>query len=153
MPGVREVHNVSLVDLAGRSELSLHVKLPGTMTLAEAHEVAEHVEEAIRAAVPSLDGVQTHLEPIGGLSEGREVQDARDAAAVERIVRELTGSRPRALRFMRTDAGLVAFLTLGLDGGTSLDVAHTRASEIEARLRLEAPEIADVIVHTEPGAA
>jgi cation diffusion facilitator family transporter len=153
VPGVREVHNVSLVDLAGRSELSLHVKLPGTMTLAEAHDVAEHVEEAIRAAVPSLDGVQTHLEPISGPSEGREVRDARDAAAVERIVRELTGSRPRALRFMRTDAGLVAFLTLGLDGGTSLDVAHTQASEIEARLRLEAPEIADVIVHTEPGAA
>ena len=65
-------------------------------------------------------------------------------------MRELTGSRPRALRFLRTDAGLVAFLTLGLDGGTSLDDAHTRASEIEARIRLEAPEIADVIVHTEP---
>jgi cation diffusion facilitator family transporter len=148
VPGVREIHNVSLVDVAGREELSLHVKLPGDMTLAEAHDVAEQVEEAIRRAVPSLDAVQTHLEPLGGSSEGREVSG--DAAVVERIVRELTGAPPRELRFVRTGSGLVAFLTLGLDGGTSLDVAHARASEIEARLRTVAPEIDDVVVHTEP---
>ena len=75
-----------------------------------------------------------------------------DAAAVERIVSDVTGSRPRELRFLRTDAGLVAYLTLGLDGATSLDDAHARASEIEARIRVEAPEIADVVVHTEPAA-
>jgi divalent metal cation (Fe/Co/Zn/Cd) transporter len=57
---------------------------------------------------------------------------------------------PRALRFLDTDEGLVAFLTLGLDPGTTLDEAHRRASEIEERIRRERPEIADVIVHTEP---
>ena len=150
VPGVREIHNVSFVEVGGRNELSLHVKLPGEMSLAEAHDVAEHVEAAIRDAVPSLDAVQTHLEPLGGASAGREV--AGDAAVVERIVREVTGGPPLELRFVRTDAGLVAFLTLGLDGGTSLDAAHARASEIESRVRTVAPEIDDVVVHTEPAA-
>ena len=45
---------------------------------------------------------------------------------------------------------LLAFLTLCLDPGTSLAEAHARASEIEERIRGERPEIADVIVHTEP---
>ena len=54
------------------------------------------------------------------------------------------------MRFLRTDSGLVAFLTLGLDATTRLDEAHARASEIEERIRLERPDIADVIVHTEP---
>jgi divalent metal cation (Fe/Co/Zn/Cd) transporter len=44
----------------------------------------------------------------------------------------------------------VAFLTLGLDGESSLGEAHARASQIEERIRLERPDIADVIVHTEP---
>ena len=35
-------------------------------------------------------------------------------------------------------------------GGTPLADAHARASEIEERIRSERPEIADVIVHTEP---
>jgi len=148
VPAVREIHNVSLVELDGRTELSLHVKLPGDMTLADAHDAAEQLEEAIRAAAPEVDAVQTHLEPLAQVSEGTEVSG--NAPAVERIVREATGVAPRELRFLRTDAGLVAFLTLGLDAGSTLDNAHTQASEIEARIRVEAPEIADVVVHTEP---
>ena len=148
VPAVREIHNVTLVEVDGRNELSLHVKLPGGMTLAEAHDVAEHLESAIRAAVPTIDVVQTHLEPLTEPSEGEEV--AGDERVVQRIVLEETGTAPREVRFLLTDAGLVAFVTLGLDADTSLDAAHTHASEIEARLREEAPEIADVVVHTEP---
>ncbi len=148
VPGVREIHNIVLVELDGRRELSLHLKLPGSVTLDAAHETAERLEAAIRAAVPEVDAVQTHLEPLAEPTPGREVPG--DTAAVERVVLEATGSRPRALRFLRTDAGLVAFLTLGLDGRSTLDAAHARASEIEERIRIEAPEIAEVIVHTEP---
>jgi divalent metal cation (Fe/Co/Zn/Cd) transporter len=82
---------------------------------------------------------------------GREAQDT-DAAAecVRRIVADTTGGPPRALRFVHTDDGLVAFLTLALDPAAALADAHARASEIEERVRRERPEIADVIVHTEP---
>jgi divalent metal cation (Fe/Co/Zn/Cd) transporter len=50
----------------------------------------------------------------------------------------------------RQTTALVALVTLGLDPGTALADAHRRASEIEERIRRERPEIADVIVHTEP---
>jgi divalent metal cation (Fe/Co/Zn/Cd) transporter len=69
---------------------------------------------------------------------------------VTRIVREVTGRPPRQLRFLYTDEGLLAHLTLALDPGTPLADAHARASEVEERLRLERPDISDVIVHTEP---
>ena len=145
---VREVHNLALVDVNGRKELSLHVKLPGELSLDNAHDVAEELEAAICAAVPEIAGVQTHLEPLTETREAREV-DA-DTAVVTRVVREATGADPRELRFLRTDDGLVAFLTLGIDGTSRLDEAHARASEIEERIRRERPDIADVIVHTEP---
>src|SRR5581483_10158123 len=139
VPRVREVHNITLLDVGGRTELSLHVK----------HQVAEQLEAAIRVAVPEISGVQTHLEPLTEEGSGREV-DADGAAVVRRIVRETTGVEPRELRFLRTEGGLVAFLTLGLDGRSTLDEAHARASTIEERIRRERPDIADVIVHTEP---
>jgi divalent metal cation (Fe/Co/Zn/Cd) transporter len=146
---VREVHNISLVEVDGRTELSLHVKLPGDLPLDEAHDIAEELEKAICTAVPEIAGVQTHLEPLAELSSAREVEES-GAALVARVVRDATGSEPRTLRFLRTDAGLVAFLTLGLDGTSRLQDAHARASEIEERIRREWPDIADVIVHTEP---
>jgi cation diffusion facilitator family transporter len=151
IPSVREVHNVGVLVDGGRTEVALHLKLPGELLLDEAHDVAEQVERAIRDAVPAVDAVQTHLEP---LSEATRVHKAEnveaDAELVRRIVREALGREPRELRFLQTDDGLVAFLTLGLDPSGSLADAHTRASEVEAQIRRERPEIADVIVHTEP---
>ena len=146
VPGVREIHNLSLVTLDGATDLSLHVKLPGELTLEEAHEVAEEVERAICAAVPEIRKVQTHLEPLKEASPAVELE----AGEVERIVREVAGASPRAVRVLRTADGLVAFLTIGVDPESTLALAHARASAVEKRLRAEYPEIADVIVHTEP---
>jgi cation diffusion facilitator family transporter len=151
VPRVREVHNVSVLVVGGRTEVSLHLKLPGELTLEEAHDVANQVETAIDAAVSEVDSVQTHLEPLAEAGEGRRMaDDTAERDVVLGIVRELTGEEPRELRFLRTDEGLLAYLTLGLDAGSPLAEAHARASEIEERIRRARPDIADVIVHTEP---
>jgi divalent metal cation (Fe/Co/Zn/Cd) transporter len=151
VPGVREVHNVSVLDVGARTEVSLHLKLPGELTLEEAHEAATQVERAIMAAVPEVDAVQTHLEPLAEAAEGRRIaDDSAEREVVLRIVREVTGQEPRELRFVHTDEGLLAYLTLGLEPASPLADAHARASEIEERIRRARPDIADVIVHTEP---
>jgi divalent metal cation (Fe/Co/Zn/Cd) transporter len=148
VPDVREIHNLNLVTADTGTSLSLHLKLPGELTLEEAHEVATEVERAIVEAVPEIGAVQTHIEPLADASVGRYVEE--DPSVIERIVREATGSPPRELRFLHTDEGLVAFLTLGLDPSVPLSEAHARASEIEERIRRENPQIAELIVHTEP---
>jgi cation diffusion facilitator family transporter len=147
VPRVREVHNVSVVSVESGTELSLHLKLPGELSLEEAHAIAEQVERAIQRAVPEVSSVQTHLEPLGEEAAGHEV--AGDAATVRRIVRAELGVDPAELRFVDTDEGLVAYLTLRL-GSDTLAAAHADASRIEELIRRERPEIADVVVHTEP---
>jgi cation diffusion facilitator family transporter len=152
VPQVREIHNVSAVQTNDSVAVSLHLKLPGSLSLAEAHEVASAVENAIQAAAPEITSVQTHLEPLAERAEGHEPSPtdmARDGEVVARIVREATGKPPRELRFLRTEDGLVAFLTLALDPKSELSEAHSRASEIEERIR-EAVDVSDVVVHTEP---
>ncbi len=150
VPRVREIHNLTVLQVGPKTEVSLHLKLPGELRLEEAHEVANEVERAIAETVPEVGAVRTHLEPIAEAAEGREDDASAERAIVERIVREATGEPPRELRFLHTDAGLVAQLTLGVDPSASLGEAHARASEIEERIRSEQPGIADVIVHTEP---
>jgi divalent metal cation (Fe/Co/Zn/Cd) transporter len=151
VPAVREVHNVNVLVDGGSTEVSLHLKLPGDLSLEDAHEIAEQVERAIRSAAPEVEAVQTHIEP---LTEDTPVRTAKNVKgevdSVLRIVRDELGREPRELRLLETSDGFVAFLTLGLDPSHSLAEAHTRASEVEARIRNERPDIADVIVHTEP---
>jgi divalent metal cation (Fe/Co/Zn/Cd) transporter len=153
VPRVREIHNVSVLQVGPETEVSLHLKLPGELTLEEAHEIATEVERAIHDSVDGVTAVQTHLEPLAEPGPGRaapSTDTAGDAEAVRRIVRKATGAPPRSLRFLQTDDGLVAFLTLGLDPESPLSDAHAHASRIEEAIRRERPEIADVIVHTEP---
>jgi len=72
-----------------------------------------------------------------------------ERATVRRIVRAELGVDPVELRFVDTDDGLVAYLTLRLGANTLAD-AHADASRIEELIRRERPEITDVVVHTEP---
>ena len=145
---VREIHNLTILDVDGRPEVSLHLKLPGDLPLERAHEIAEQVEAEILEQAPEVRSVQTHLEPISETAAG-EVVDI-DPAVIESAVRDETGAEPRELRFVRTDDGIVVFLTLGLGGAESLADAHGRASAIEERVRSAVPTVADVVVHTEP---
>ena len=64
MPEVREVHNVRVMRVGSAYELSLHVKLPRELSLAEAHDVIERLEAAVHEAVPEIQSVHTHIEPL-----------------------------------------------------------------------------------------
>jgi cation diffusion facilitator family transporter len=153
VPRVREIHNLRVLSVDGGLEVALHLKLPGELSLDDAHAVASSVEQAISQSVPEVVSVQTHLEPLREPSRGRAPAAAEvepDADAVLRCVRERTGRTPRELRFVQTEDGLVVFLTLGLEGDSRLADAHAQASEIEQAIRRTLPEVADVIVHTEP---
>jgi divalent metal cation (Fe/Co/Zn/Cd) transporter len=129
-------------------QASLHLKLPGELPLADAHEVAEQIERAILESVPEVTAVQTHIEPLAEESSGRELPEA--PGQVEEIVRQAIGAPPRETRFLHTEEGLVVLLTLGLDGAASLADAHGIAGTVEERIRADLPEVAEVIVHTEP---
>jgi cation diffusion facilitator family transporter len=155
VPGVREIHNVRVVRVGDHLEVSLHLKLPGDDSLDAAHDVASRVEDAIAAAMPERAVVTTHLEPLDPAIAAERPSPA-DVAATEARVRTVVGAvdgaEPREVRFVRTDDGLVAYLTLGLAGERSLSDAHEVGGEVRARLRRECPELQDVVVHTEPAA-
>ena len=153
---VREVHNVRVLELGDGYELSLHVKLPPDLTLAEAHDVIERLESAVSASVPEIRSVHTHIEPLSGTVRAsrparRETATERDA--IEEAVREVTGALPAAVSFRDAGRGRVALVTITLPGDQPLPSAHRHAGRIEEVVRERCPELSDVIVHTEPTGA
>jgi cation diffusion facilitator family transporter len=151
-PLVKEAHDIMIFQQPGSASVSLHLKFPADLDLREAHEIAERVEREISARAGVAD-VQTHLEPLERPLRARPPDaraDLKAAGEIERLVRERTGSGPRKLRLLSTDAGRVIFLTVVVDASASLTEAHELAGELEDELRRRIGAIADVIVHTEP---
>jgi cation diffusion facilitator family transporter len=154
VPGVREVHNVRVMEVDGAPEVSLHLKLPASLPLERAHAVTSELEAAIRREVPELSDVHTHIEPLAEARPSAEPEAgdvAREHAIIDAVVRDLTGRPAEDLRLRRSESGrLVALLTIAVDPDSALGDAHELATEIEERVRRRAPAIAEVVVHTEP---
>ena len=83
------MHNVRVMRLPDGYELSLHVKLPRELSLDEAHGVVERLEERVRAEVPELRTVHTHIEPLA-----RHRLGAHAAAATTRPPSARRSRRP-----------------------------------------------------------
>ncbi|MFM9164074.1 MAG: cation transporter dimerization domain-containing protein, partial [Solirubrobacterales bacterium] len=79
-----------------------------------------------------------------------EAREGRIYAAVESILEGVEGCSPTELRVHREPRGVVVFLTVAMPGPLALAEAHERASEIERTIRSRLPEVAEVVVHTEP---
>jgi divalent metal cation (Fe/Co/Zn/Cd) transporter len=147
-----EAHDIAIFDQRDSVRVSLHLKFPADLDLREAASVAERVELAIRAH-GEVSAVQIHLEPLERPLTARPPDEDADRAArgeIERLVHERTGTRPRHLTLLSTDAGRVIFLTLGVRPGESLTAAHELAGELEDELRHHVPDIADVVIRTDP---
>jgi cation diffusion facilitator family transporter len=150
-PLVKEVHDISIFEHDKSVSVSLHLKFPADLDLPAALAVAERIEDAIRAN-SDVSEVQTHLEPLEKPLPARAANATTDLDAtdeIKRIVLKQTGTELQALTLLRTKIGRVIFLTLNVGAHTSLVDAHQLASELEEELRLEIPDIADVVVHTE----
>jgi cation diffusion facilitator family transporter len=153
LPEVREVHNVRVMRVGSAYEVSLHVKLPRELSLAEAHDVIERLESTVRDAVPEMRSVHTHIEPLARTdwaSAPAPDVTASERAAVEETVRGITGTQPASVRFRDAERGRVALVTIMLPGEQPLPSAHHHAGRIEEAVRERCPSLADVIVHTEP---
>ena len=160
-PAVSEAHDITIFDHGDQHSVSLHLKLPADSSLAAAHEVAERVEDEIRA-LPAVTDVRTHLEPIEQpiAADPDAPHDPRALETVKDVVARYARMRARDLRLLParahdlellpTEAGDVLFITVSVGEDASLTDAHQIASELEEQLRLALPSIADVVVHTEP---
>jgi cation diffusion facilitator family transporter len=151
-PQVLEAHDISIFEQDGSVNVSLHLKFPADLQLRAAAEIARRVEQAISAALGAV-AVQTHLEPLERPLAARSPgvgDEGQTLRLIERVVRERTGVGPLSVKLFATDAGRVVFLTLGVEGEASLTGAHRLAGELEDDLRQRLPNIADVVIHTEP---
>jgi divalent metal cation (Fe/Co/Zn/Cd) transporter len=149
---VHEAHDITIFEHGDRVSVSLHLKFPADISLREAHGVAERIEAAIYGQ-PRVGDVRTHLEPLEQPVAADPRPSRRDDGTVERIraiVRQGTGRDARDVRVLPTERGIVVFITVSVGHEASLAHAHQIASELEEQLRQRLPEIADVVVHTEP---
>lgn len=148
------VHNISVHEDHGDIHVDLHLEVDDHLLLHQAHDLASHIEQDLRADIPGIKRVNTHIESRGtGVGSGTDVT-AEEGALVERvraITDAITGRACCHNILVRRQGGRFAVsLHCGFDRNLPVIEAHRLSSRIEEALKKDMPAIEHVLVHTEP---
>jgi len=150
------VHNISVHEDHGEIHVDLHLEVDDHLLLHQAHDLASHIEQDLRADIPGLKRVNTHIESRGtGVGSGLDVT-AEEGALVERIraITDAVAGRTCCHNILvRKQGGRFAVsLHCGFDRNLPVIEAHRLSSRIEEAIKKDMPAIEHVLVHTEPAA-
>ena len=150
------VHNISVHEDRGEIHVDLHLEVDDHLLLHQAHDLASHIEQDLRGALPAIKRVNTHIESRGtGIGSGLDVT-AEEGPLVEHV-RQITDSVVgRAcchnVLIRRQGDWFAVSLHCGFERNLPVIEAHRLSSRIEEILKKEIPAIEQVLVHTEPEA-
>jgi cation diffusion facilitator family transporter len=153
-PSVHQVHNVFVARRPDGLHISLHAKFPGSMSLDEAHAIAERLEADIAAEVTDVARVDTHLEPLeGAATPGADVTSARaELVASVTSLAEAHDEVRNCHEVVVTDTEDGLSVVMHCEAGAGLSVArvHDASTMIEDEIHRQWPEVERVTVHFEP---
>ena len=149
------VHHVTVHSLQDKTAISLDLEVDGKLTLAEAHDIADALEDAIAGELGDKVEVETHIEPLqpGDLA-GREALPER-VIVVEAALKELAAN-DKALRNIHdvrvreTDDGEIVNFHCHVDPDMSVLAVHDKVDALERALKEHSSLIKRVIGHAEP---
>lgn len=152
-PLVEEAHNIFVTAHPDGLLISMHAKFPGSMTLAEAHAIAERLEEEIHKEIRGVKRVDTHLEPLGEGKAGLDVtvekpQLASWAAALAEKQPEVKNCHE--LVITDTQGNLSIVMHCEAAPGLSVSAVHDASTRIESETHRRWPQVDRVTVHFEP---
>jgi cation diffusion facilitator family transporter len=148
------VHNISVHEDRGEIHVDLHLEVDDHLLLHQAHDLASHIEQDLKAGIPAVKRVNTHIESRGtGIGTGLDVT-AGEGLLVERVKRITDAIAGRAcchnILIRRQGDRFAVSLHCGFDKDIPVIEAHRLSSRIEEALKKDTPAIEHVLVHTEP---
>jgi len=146
---VKEVHDIVTVYAHGKLYITLHACVDSNLSVEEAHEIAELIENRMHAEIKQLENVTVHIEP-SGVEQAAEIDESELKDVIDNLAKKVETS----LRLKRT-------VTYAAKGKRYINIdccftkhvplaeAHEIASQVEKKIA-ECFAEAVVTVHIEP---
>jgi len=147
------VHDISVQDLHGRLHVEQHVELDERLTLKDAHDQVTQLESDMRADVPEISDILTHIESEPATIEtGDEL--VRDAD-LERRLKIIAARFPEIVdmhdvQIKKVRGRLYVSCHCTLSDDLPLARVHDIQTELEINFKQDAPELFRVLIHPEP---
>ncbi|MGQ9479499.1 MAG: cation transporter dimerization domain-containing protein [Thermoproteota archaeon] len=155
---VLNVHDILVSKVDDKLFVSLHIEVPESMSLSEAHRIADEVEEKVSRRLSGVENVMVHVEtasssikPVSAVSSNSLIY-LKAKEAVEKEAKQFHGlGGVKKIIVFRESSGLSRIeLTVSMEGGRSMAEAHEATSRLEESVKNILGENFEVLVHVEP---
>jgi len=148
------VHELSVQSHQGKLRVEQHLELDEALSLLAAHDFVCTLEAEILREAPEIDGILTHIEsepatieqPEEMVEENRRIEEAMQAAAAP--IAEIIDVHE--IKVGRTGDHIHVTCHCTLPDDLSMRSVHGAITALEARFKLECPEVDRVTIHPEP---
>jgi divalent metal cation (Fe/Co/Zn/Cd) transporter len=151
-PGSRGVHNIHIQKINGELCIDMHLEVGANMTVKQAHDVADQVEEKIKAADSDISEVTVHIE---SASDRISKELAGIETELEAYVQDVAKRFPEIkevheVRVRRFGDTMHLVLHCTFDSKMSIKKAHELSNQVESAIRKAYPNVARIDIHEEP---
>ncbi len=147
-------HAIRLYEENAQRWLELHLEVPESLTLEEAHRQATLFENDVRAGVAGMMRIVSHLEPVGDNTAIVRAEPT-DAAEVLAAVNEFfhgdaSIAQVHNVKVQRAGGQTQVSFHCRFDPQMLIGEAHDLTVALEARIRTCVPNVGRVVIHVEP---
>jgi cation diffusion facilitator family transporter len=147
-------HSIRVHEVGENINVEMHLEVPETLSVGEAHEMATRVETQLHAEVDRLVDVVTHIEPVGD-RESFNPANLTENLAIREKVMALSGVVPGVtgchdVTIYQEDEGCSVQFHCNVSPTIPIGDAHKLTARLERQLRSELPELVRAIIHVEP---
>jgi divalent metal cation (Fe/Co/Zn/Cd) transporter len=147
-------HEVRVIDTPERKVLEMHVEVSPGQTLDEAHTAVTRLEQVIRADMPEITEVVTHIEPEQPSERGQRLRCNYGQGIRTRALELLQSHYPQIgwhnLHVYDQDGDLTLTIHASFASEVTVEYAHEVAELAETLLRTHLPHLSRITIHTEP---
>ncbi|MHB8735000.1 MAG: cation diffusion facilitator family transporter [Terriglobales bacterium] len=146
------MHDLAVYDVGGGLQVELHLEVDEHMTLKQAHDLITAIEAEMRAEVPQIQQIITHIEPELAESPSANVVDpARLVDRAQAVAAATAGVLDcHDIRVRSSDGHLALSCHCSFPDSMAVIAVHAVISGLETALKREMPELLKVTIHTEP---
>ena len=147
-------HNINVQESNGQFYVDLHLEVYDHLSLRLAHDMASRIEKELRADIPCISQVNTHIEAMENIiGNGLDVT-TQEGDLVQKIIattNEVVGQTCcHDVLIHRQGDWFAISIHCTLEDELSINQVHDITTLIENRLREEVPFLKHVLVHAEP---
>ncbi len=147
------VHDVSVQDLNGQLHVEQHLELDERLSMKQAHDEVTRLETEMRAEVPEIATILTHIESEPATIETGEeiVREPQLEQRLKDIVKEFPEVMDmHEFQFKKVGGRLYVSCHCTLPDDMPLSRVHDVQTSLEIRFKHDAPELFRVLIHPEP---